>query len=138
MIQQARMTHAYCVGSNSGRKNMRFQLALHKTFCPSPQPLSQQQVKQRQRTKINRTVLSPPSIPPHQYSTQSLQHQNWRANKSSILAVNELGPPVLESSADPKILCSHWFWTQISQNGNRNLATHRIQCGIVLIGNTQS
>ena len=41
----------------------------------------------------------PPSLTPHRLSTQSLQYQNWNANKYSILTVNELGPPVLESSA---------------------------------------
>ena len=76
---------------------MRFQLALNKTFCPNPQPLTHRQVKQCQRTKINKTILSAPLSPTHRLSTQSLQYQNW--NKYSILTVNEPGPPVLESSA---------------------------------------
>ena len=41
-------------------KKMRFQLALNKTFCPNPQPLTHRQVKQRQRTKLNKTMLSDP------------------------------------------------------------------------------
>ena len=78
---------------------MRFQLALNKTFRPKPQPLTHQQGKQRQRTKINKTMLSPPSLSPHWFSTQSLQYQNSNTNKYSILTVNELGAPVLVSSA---------------------------------------
>ena len=62
-IQQARMNHAYCVGINPGWKKMTFQLALNKTFCPNPQPLTHRQVKQRQRTKINKTMLLPPPFP---------------------------------------------------------------------------
>ena len=102
-IQQARMNHAYCVGLNPGWKKMRFQLVLNKTFRTNPQPLTHRQVNHRQRTKINKTMLSAPSLSPHRFSTQSLQYQNWNANKYSILTVNELGPPVLESSArNPK------------------------------------
>ena len=98
-IQQARMNHVYYLGLNPGWKKMRFQLALNKTFCPYPQPLTCQKVKQPQRTKINKTKLSAPSLPLHQFSTQSSQYQNWNANNYSILTVNELGPPVLKSSA---------------------------------------
>ena len=54
------MNHAYCVGLNPGWKKMTFQLALNKTFWPNPQPLTHRQVKQRQRTKINKTMLSAP------------------------------------------------------------------------------
>ena len=60
-IQQARMNHVYYLGLNPGWKKMRFQLALNKTFCPYPQPLTHRQVKQRQRTKINKTMLPPSS-----------------------------------------------------------------------------
>ena len=59
-IQQAGTSHSYCVSLNSGWKRMRFQLALNKTFCPTPQFLTQQRLKQRQRTKINKTILSAP------------------------------------------------------------------------------
>ena len=41
----------------------RFQLALNKTFCPNPQHLTHRQVKQHQRTKINKSVLFA-SLPP--------------------------------------------------------------------------
>ena len=54
------MNHAYCVGLNPSWKKMRYQLALNKTFCPNQQPLIQRQVKQRQRTKINKAMLSAP------------------------------------------------------------------------------
>ena len=95
-IQQARMNHAYCVGLNPSCKKMRFQLVLNKTFYTNPQAFTHRHVKQRQR--IKQYFLSP-SLSPHQFSTQSLQYQNWNANKYSILTVNELGLPVLESSA---------------------------------------
>ena len=39
-------------------KIMRFQLALTKTFCPTPPPLIHRRFKHRQRTKINKTMLS--------------------------------------------------------------------------------
>ena len=68
------MNYAYRVRLNPGWKMMRFQLALNNTFCPNPQPLTHQQVKQHKRTKINKTMLSAPSLPHHQFSTQSLQY----------------------------------------------------------------
>ena len=40
LIQQAKMNHANCVGLNPSWKKIRFQLALNKTFCPSPQLLT--------------------------------------------------------------------------------------------------
>ena len=58
------MNHAYCVGINPGWKKMTFQLALNKTFCPNPQPLTHRRLKQRQTTKINKTMLSAPLSPP--------------------------------------------------------------------------
>ena len=98
-MQQARMNHTYCVDLNPGWKKMRLKLVLNKTFCTNPQPLTHRQVKQRQRTKLIKQSFLHPSFSPHRFSTQSLQCQNWNANKYSILTVNELGPPVLESSA---------------------------------------
>ena len=50
--------HAFCVDLNPGCKKMRFQLALNETFIPNPQPFTQRQVKQCQRTNINKTMLS--------------------------------------------------------------------------------
>ena len=96
-IQQAKVNHAYCIGLNPGWKKMRFQLALNKTFCPNLQPLTHRQVKRRQRTKINKIMLYAPSLPSHRFSTQSLQYQNWNANRYSILT--EVGRQVSESSA---------------------------------------
>ena len=52
------MNHAYCVGSSDGWKKMRFQLALNKTFFSNPQPLTHRRLKQRQRKKISKTMLS--------------------------------------------------------------------------------
>ena len=93
------MNYAYCVVLNPGWKKMRFQLALNKTFCLTPQALTHRQFKQRQRTKIKKIMLSAhPHCDSHRFSTQSSQYQNWKANKYSILTVNELGPPVLEPS----------------------------------------
>ena len=88
------MNHAYCVGINPGWKKMTFQLALNKTFCPNPQPLTH-----RQEQKLTRQCFLPLSLPPHRFSTQILQYQTWNAKKYSILTVNELGLPVLEPSA---------------------------------------
>ena len=92
------MNHAYCVGLNPGWKKMQFQLPLNKTFCPNPQSLSHQQLKQCQRTKIKKTIFLPPSSLPHWFSTQSSEYQNWKADKYSTLAENELGPMILECS----------------------------------------
>ena len=70
-IQQPRMNHAYCVGLNPGRKKMRFQLVLDKTFCSNTQPLTHRQLKQRQRTKINKTMLSTPlTLPSSVFHTE--------------------------------------------------------------------
>ena len=83
---------------------MRFQLALNKTFCPNPQPLTHRRLKQRQKTKINKTMLSAPlsSLPPSPLIGFPYKVHNIRiekAKKYSILTVNELGPPVLDFSA---------------------------------------
>ena len=39
-MQQARMSHAYCVGLNPSRKKMRFHLALKKTFLKIEKQIS--------------------------------------------------------------------------------------------------
>ena len=57
-MQHVRMCHAYCLGQNLVWKKLSFQLALNKTFCPTPQPLIYQRLKHDQRTKINKTMLS--------------------------------------------------------------------------------
>ena len=75
-------------------KKMRFQLALNKTSCSNPQPLTH-----RQEQKLTRQCFLPLSLPPHRFSTQILQCQTWNAKKYSILTVNELGLPILEPSA---------------------------------------
>ena len=54
------MNHAYCISLNPAWKKMRFQLDLNKTFYTNPQPLTHRRLKQRQRTKINKTMLSAP------------------------------------------------------------------------------
>ena len=72
------MNHAYCVGLNPDWKKMRFQLALNKTFFPNTQTLTYRRLKQRQRTKISKTMLSALCSPPlpHRFSTQSSQYRN--------------------------------------------------------------
>ena len=52
------MCHAYSFGLNPGRKKMRFQPTLNKTLCPTPQHLTHRQLKHRQSTKTNKTMLS--------------------------------------------------------------------------------
>ena len=95
-IQHARMNHTYCISLNLGCKKILFQLALNKTFCPTPQPLTHQLWKQHQRTKTNKTMLSALITPligfPHK-----VQYQNWKVNKYFVLMVSETGLPVLES-----------------------------------------
>ena len=54
---------------------MQFHLALNKTFCPTPPPLTHRQLRHHQRTKINKTRLS-----------------------RSISSVFEFGPSLSESS----------------------------------------
>ena len=98
-IQQAKMNHAYWVGWNPAWKKMRFQLALNKTIWPNPQTLTYQQLKQRQRTKINKTMLSARLPPLSSVSHIKFTISELKSKKYSILTVNELGPPVLESSA---------------------------------------
>ena len=51
----------------------------------------------------------PPPPPPHRFSTQaqSSQYQNWKANKCSIITVNEQGPPVISNFLLPLILNSN-------------------------------
>ena len=44
-------------------------------------------------------ITPPPPDTSHWFSTQSSQYQNWKANTYSNLTVNEIGLPVLESSA---------------------------------------
>ena len=39
-------------------EKMRFELALYKTFCNTPPPITHRRLKHRQRTKINKTMLS--------------------------------------------------------------------------------
>ena len=76
---------------------MRFQLALNKNFCTNPQPLTHRQLKQHQRTKINKTMLSA-RLP----TLSSVFHTKFTISELkcySTLTVNKLGPPVLESSA---------------------------------------
>ena len=56
----------------AGRK-MKFHLALNKTFCTNPRPLTHRPLKHHQRTKINKTMFL---LPPQRFSTQNSQYQN--------------------------------------------------------------
>ena len=46
----------------TGWKKIRFQLALNKTYSLTPPPLIHRRFKHRQRTKINKTMLSASSV----------------------------------------------------------------------------
>ena len=74
---------------------MQFQVALNKTFCPTPPPLIHRRLKHCKKQKLTKQCFAFP----HRFSTQSLQYQNWKANKYSFLKVIELRPPVSKSSA---------------------------------------
>ena len=76
-------------------KKIRFQLALNKTFCPTPPRLIHRRFKHRQRTKITKQCFLPPH---HRFSIQSSQYQYWKASKYSVLTVIEIIPRVLEFS----------------------------------------
>ena len=89
----------YPVDTTSQNELCLNQLDVNKSFCPNQQPFTHRRLKQRQRTKINKTILYAPSLPSHRFFKHSSQYQNWKANKYSILTVNELEPSVLESSA---------------------------------------
>ena len=54
-------------------EKMQFHLAINKTFCPTPPPLTHRQLKHHQRTKINKAMFS---APPSRFSTQNSQYQN--------------------------------------------------------------
>ena len=71
------MNHVYYVGLNPDWKKMRFQLALKKTIYPKPQTLTDRQLKQRHRTKINKTMLSVPSLTgfPHKVHNIRIEKQ---------------------------------------------------------------
>ena len=49
-------------------KKMSFQLALHKTFCNTPPPITHWLIKYCQRTKTNKTMLS--AFPPLVFCTK--------------------------------------------------------------------
>ena len=63
----------------------------------TPHPPTMKATPKSKNWQNNGFCFPPP--PPHRFSTQSSQYQNWKANKYSILTVNELGPLVLESTA---------------------------------------
>ena len=73
---------------------MRFQLALNKTFCPTPPPLIYRRLKHHQKTKISKIMLSasPSSVFHTKLTISELK------SKYSILAIIVVGPPVSEYS----------------------------------------
>ena len=139
-MQQARMNYAYYVGLNPGWKKMRLQLALNKTFCPNPQPLTQLRLKLRQKAQINKTKISAPLHSPfigfpHKGHNIKIEKQI----KYSILTINELGPPLLESPASiSKFYAPTDSEHKFTKTEIENWLPNRIQCGIVLIGSVQS
>ena len=59
-------------------KKIRFQLALNKPFCPTSPPLINRSFKHRQRTKINKTMLSAsPTSVFHTKFTISVLKSTW-------------------------------------------------------------
>ena len=46
--------------SRGDKQKMRFQLPLNMTFCPTPSPLTHQQLKQPHKAKINKIMVSAP------------------------------------------------------------------------------
>ena len=102
---------------------MQFQLALKKTFCPTPPPLSTDDSSTAKKQKLPKQCFL---LPPHWFSTQSSQYQYWKVSNYSILAVIELGLPVLESLTE-----SQNFMPPLILNTNfikreSKFATHRI------------
>ena len=85
---------------------MRFQQALNETFCTTPSHLTHRRLKHRQNQKLTKQCFLPP---PHRFSTQSSQYQNWKANKCSILTIYELRPPVSESSTRSLIMNTNFI-----------------------------
>ena len=90
LLQHIRMCHVYCYDSDPGCKIMRFQLALNKTFYPTPPTLTNLRLRHHQRTKTDKML----SVSSYRLSTQIWKYQNWKTNKYSILTVIELGPPM--------------------------------------------
>ena len=98
-IQQVILNYAYCVALNPVCKKMYFQLALNKTFCATHNLSPTDDSSNAKGQKLTKWCFLPLSVPPNRFSTQILQYQNWKANHYSILTINELGTPVLESTA---------------------------------------
>ena len=105
---------------------MPFQLVLNKTFCLTPASFIHRRFKYYQRKYINKAMPSaPPSLVFHTRFTISVLESKY---KYSILTVIELGSPVSESSAGPKIFMLPLILkTNFIKRGNRKLATNRIQ-----------
>ena len=80
----------------TGWKKIRFQLVLNKNFCPAPRPLIHRRFMYRQRTEINKTILS---VSPSSVFHTKLTTSVLKKSKYSILLITKLGPPVSESSA---------------------------------------
>ena len=128
------MCYAYCFGLNPSWKNKTFP---NKTFCPNWQSLTQWQLKHCQRTKINKTELSasPSLIFPTKFTISELKstyvfhsNGNWPRH-----AVSESSARI--SKCDAPNDSEHRFNKTKIENW---LSTHRIQSGIILIGNPQS
>ena len=66
------------------------------TFYKATTPPPTNNKSTTKERKLTKLYFLPP---PHRFSTQSLQYQNWKANKYSILTVIEPEPPVSESSS---------------------------------------
>ena len=79
----------------SRNKKMHLQLAPNETFYRILPAFALRQLKHPQITKKTTTKKLMLPASPYRFSTQSSQHQAWKANKYSILTVTELWLPVL-------------------------------------------
>ena len=106
---------------------VRFQLPLNKTFFPTPDPSFIDDWSSAKEQKLTKQYFLPP---PHRFSSQSSQYQNWKLNKYSILTVIDIEAPVSESSNRiSKFYASTVLITNLMKP-ELKMATHRIQSGL--------
>ena len=107
---------------------MKFQLALNKTFCPNPQPLTHGQLKQGQETKTNKTMLSAFCLFSSVFHTMFTVSE--LKNNYSILTINELGTSALQSSGR---VSKFYAPTDSKQKFNEKEIGNELPIGCILI-----
>ena len=126
-IWHVRICHVYCFSLNPGWERLQFQLPLNKTFFPTPDPSFIDDWSSAKEQKLTKQYFLPP---PHRFSSQSSQYQNWKLNKYSILTVIDIEAPVSESSNRiSKFYASTVLITNLMKP-ELKMATHRIQSGL--------